>query len=143
MLVWLDWRLFLVGLATLPPAAWALVLYRRRIESRRRTLRERSADIGSFLIETLQGMRTVVTSGAERREVARFSRLNDAFIATLMGLQRMHYLAGGLPSLADRRRHARPSSSTAAGAWCEGTMTLGTLAAFMAYQAAWSRRCRR
>ena len=101
MLLWLDWRLFLVGMATLPPAApGRSCVYRRRIEVRARlTCASGARDLGSFLIETLQGMRTVVTSGAERREVARFSRLNDAFIATLMGVQRMHYLAGGLPSL--------------------------------------------
>jgi ATP-binding cassette subfamily B protein len=85
------------------------------------------------MIDTLQGMRTVVTSGAERREVARFGRLNDAFIATLMGVQRTHYLTGGLPSLLI-------GAGTAAvffyGGWrvVEGTLTLGTLAAFMAYQ---------
>ena len=62
MLVWLDWRLFLVGAGDAAAAAWALVRYRRRVESRTTALRERSADIGSFLIETLQGMRTVVTS---------------------------------------------------------------------------------
>lgn len=134
VLVWLDWRLCLVGAAALPPAAWALVVYRRRIESKTMALRERSADLGSFLIDTLQGMRTVVTAGAERREVARFSRLNDAFITTLMGVQRTHYLAGGLPSLVI-------GAGTAAvffyGGWrvVEGTLTLGTLAAFMAYQA--------
>ncbi|HEX5069707.1 MAG TPA: ABC transporter ATP-binding protein [Vicinamibacterales bacterium] len=134
VLVWLDWRLFLVGAAALPVAAWALARYRRMLEARTADLRVRSADIGSFLIDTLQGMRAVVTSAAERREVQRFSRLNDAFVATLMGLQRTHYIAGGLPSLV-------VSAGVAAvffyGGWrvVEGTMTLGTLAAFMAYQA--------
>ena len=134
VLIWLDWRLCLVGAAALPPAAWALVLYRRRLEARTMALRERSADVGSFLIDTLQGMRTVVTSGAERREVARFGRLNDAFIATMMGVQRTHYFVGGVPSLAI-------GAGTAAvffyGGWrvIDGTLTLGTLAAFMAYQA--------
>ncbi len=134
VLVWLDWRLCLVGLATLPVSIWALASYRRRLERRVTDLRERSADLGSFLIETLQAIRTVVTSSAERREVARFTRLNDAFIATLMGVQRVHYLAGGLPSLLI-------SMGTAAvffyGGWrvVQGTLTLGTLAAFMAYQA--------
>jgi ATP-binding cassette subfamily B protein len=134
VLVWLDWRLFLIGTAALPLAAWALVIYRRRLESQTAALRERSADVGSFLIETLLGMRAVVTSGAERREVARFSRLNDAFIAALMGVQRTHYLVGGLPSLI-------VGAGTAAvflyGGWrvVENTMSLGTLAAFMAYQA--------
>ena len=63
ILVWLDWRLFLAGMATLPLSAWALVRYRRRIEGATMELRQRSADLGSFLIETLAGMRTVVTSG--------------------------------------------------------------------------------
>jgi ATP-binding cassette subfamily B protein len=134
MLVWLDWRLFLVGMATLPASAWALVRYRRKLEPRTAELRERSAEIGSFLIETLQGMRAVVTSNAQRREVGRFARLNDAFIGTLMELQRVHYLAGGLPALL-------LGAGTIAvffygGARVvEGTMTMGTLAAFMAYQA--------
>jgi len=134
VLLWLDWKLFIVGLATLPLSAWALVRYRRRLEARVTDLRERSSAIGSFLIETLQANRTVVTSGAERREVSRFTQLNAAFINTLMGLQRVHYLAGGLPSLL-------LAGGTAAvffyGGFrvVEGTMTMGTLAAFMAYQA--------
>ncbi|HUR21574.1 MAG TPA: ABC transporter ATP-binding protein [Vicinamibacterales bacterium] len=134
ILVWLDWRLFVVGLTTLPLSAWALVTYRRRLDSRVTELRERSAAIGTFLIETLQANRTVVTSGAEKREVSRFSRLNAAFVETVMGLQRVHYLVGGLPSLL-------LAGGTAAvffyGGYrvVEGTMTMGTLAAFMAYQA--------
>jgi len=134
VLVWLDWRLFLVGAAALPPAAWGLHVYRRRLEPQTKELRERSADLGSFLIETLQGMRTVTTSGAGLREVSRFGRLNDAFIATLMGVQRTHYLVGSLPSL-----------FIAAGTGAvfiyggtrviDGSLTLGTLAAFLAYQA--------
>lgn len=133
LLVWLDWRLFLVGAATLPASTWALVRYRRRMETQVADLRERSADIGSFLVETLHGMRTVVTSNAQRREVDRFRRLNDGFIATLMRLQRVHYLAGGLPGTL--------VSAGAAAVFVyggfrivEGTLTLGTLAAFLAYQ---------
>ncbi|MEO6222280.1 MAG: ABC transporter ATP-binding protein, partial [Vicinamibacterales bacterium] len=34
ILVWLDWRLFAVGLTTLPLSAWALVIYRRRLDTR-------------------------------------------------------------------------------------------------------------
>ena len=134
ILIWLDWKLFLVGAAVLPPAAWALTRYRRMLEARTTEMRKRSADIGSFLIDSLQGMRTVVTSGAERREVQRFSRLNDAFVATLMGLQRTHYVAGGVPTLLVSTGVA---AVFAYGGWrvVEGTLSLGTLAAFMAYQA--------
>jgi ATP-binding cassette subfamily B protein len=134
ILVWLDWRLFLAGLATLPAAAWALVRYRRRVESRVQDVRERSAEIGSFLIETLQGVRAVVTSNAQSREVTRFTKLNDSFVAALMRLQRLHYLAGGLPTLF---LAAGTVAVFVYGGWrvVQGTMTLGTLAAFMAYQA--------
>ena len=62
MLIWLDLRLFLLTAATAPLALWALVRYRRRLEAHVTVLRERSADIGSFLIETLQGVRLVVTA---------------------------------------------------------------------------------
>lgn len=130
----LDWQLFIVGLATLPLSVWALLIYRRQLDVRVTNLRERSASIGSFLIETLQANRTVVTSGAERREVDRFSQLNRGFISSLMGLQRVHYLSGGLPSLL---LVAGSAAVFVYGGWrvVEGTMTMGTLAAFMAYQA--------
>jgi ATP-binding cassette subfamily B protein len=134
ILIWMDWRLFLAGMAPLPLAVWALMAYRRRIEGATAELRQRSADLGSFLIETLSGMRTVVTSGAATREVARFGRLNDAFIHTLMGVQRVHYLSGGLPALLIG---AATGIVFLYGGWrvVQNTMTLGTLAAFMAYQA--------
>jgi ATP-binding cassette, subfamily B, bacterial len=133
MLSWLDVRLFAVALAAVPLSLAALVVYRRALERRVRVLRERSADIGSFLIETLQGMRLIVASNAERREVARFRRLNDGFIAALMSMQRAAYLSGGFPGLL-------LSIGTAAvflyggGRVIDGTLSLGTLAAFMAYQ---------
>ena len=45
VLFWLDWQLFVVGLATLPFSMWALVLYRRQLDTRVTDLRERSASI--------------------------------------------------------------------------------------------------
>jgi ATP-binding cassette, subfamily B, bacterial len=133
MLAWLDVKLFALAVAMVPISTAALVVYRRRLESRVRALRERSADIGSFLIETLQGMRLVVASNAQQRETTRFRRLNDRFIAALMAMQRATYLSGGLPNLV-------LSFGTAAvflyggTRVIEGTLSLGTLAAFMAYQ---------
>lgn len=133
MLVWLDGTLFLLSVSLLPVGLWALVRYRRRLEGQVTTLRERSADIGSFLIETLQGMRLTVASNAERREVERFRVKNDGFIAALMSMQRLTYLAGGLPGLI-------LSGSTAlvflygGHQVIVGAISLGTFVAFMAYQ---------
>ena len=133
MMVWLDLRLFLAGIAVLPLSVWALVVYRRRLEGRVATFRERSADIGSFLIETLSAMKLVVTANAQGREVTRFRDRNQAFIDALMAMQRVTYLAGGLPGVL---------LSGGMGAvflygglrYLDGTLSMGTLVAFMAYQ---------
>ena len=133
MLAYLDLRLLLLGTAALPVSIWALVHYRRRLETRVAVLRERSADIGSFLIETLQGVRLVVAANAQEREVRRFRGRNRRFIDALMAMQWTTYLSGGLPGLV-------LSGSTAlvflygGQRVIDGTLTLGTLVAFMAYQ---------
>ena len=71
------------AMATLPLSLWALVhLPPRGSKRESRTLRQRSADIGSFLIETLQAHaagRHVERAAARGR--TRFRALNDAFIA--------------------------------------------------------------
>ena len=133
MLAYLDVWLFLLGIALLPVSVWALVRYTRKLEGRVTTLRKRSADLGSFLIETLQAVKLVVTANAQEREVGRFRLRNDRFIAALMAMQRTTYLSGGLPG-------AVLSGSTAlvflygGQRVIDGTLTLGTLVAFMAYQ---------
>ncbi len=133
MLVWLDWKLALLTAAVMPLSVWMLVRYRARLEARVADLRQRSADIGSFLIETLQASTLIVTSNAQDRERGRFARLNDRFVEALMGMQRLTYLAGGLPGLI--------VSLGASGVFLyggsrvvDGTLTLGTFAAFIAYQ---------
>ena len=129
----LDWRLFAASVAVMPVSIWALVHYRRRLEGKVKTLRERSADIGSFLIETLQGMKLVVSSNAQEREVDRFRGKNNAFIEALMSMQWLSYLSGGLPGLL-------LSAGTAVvflyggSRVIQGAITPGTLVAFMAYQ---------
>jgi ATP-binding cassette subfamily B protein len=133
MLVWLDWRLALLTAAVMPISLGALVFYRRRLEKRVAVVRQKSADIGSFLIETLQAHTLVVSSNAQTRESGRFRRLNDLFIDALMGMQRVSYLAGGLPGLI---LSLGASAVFLYGGWrvVEGTLTLGTFAAFIAYQ---------
>ena len=133
MLIYLDIQLFFAGLITLPPALFALLRYRRQLEARVRDLRERSADIGTFLIETLQGMRAVVGANAQEREVDRFRNKNDSFVDALLSMRLFTYLAGGLPGLL---------LTTGTGVVflyggylvIDGATTLGTFVAFMAYQ---------
>ena len=133
MMIWLDVRLFLAGLAVLPLSVWALVLYRRRLERRVAVFRERSADIGSFLIETLSAMRLVVTSNAQAREAGRFQDRNRSFIDALMSMQRVTYLAGGMPGVI---LSAGMGMVFLYGGFrvLDGTLSMGTLGGFMMYQ---------
>ena len=133
MMVWLDWRLALIALAPLPISLIALAFYRRRLESRVAELRQKSADIGSFLIETLQATTLIVASNAQRREQDRFRNLNAGFIDSLMKMQRVTYFAGGLPGT------VLSVGSAIAFFYgglrvIDGTLTLGTMGAFLAYQ---------
>lgn len=133
MMVWLDWQLALIALAPLPLSLIALGFYRRRLEGRVAELRQKSADIGSFLIETLQASTLVVASNAQLREQARFRSLNSAFIDALMRMQRVTYFAGGLPGT------VLSVGSAIAFFYgglrvIDGTLTLGTMGAFLAYQ---------
>ncbi len=131
MLAWLDLRLFAVSAATAPLAAWALSHYRGRL-GEVAAVRQRSADLGSFLVETLQAMRLVVTANAQQREVVRFRDRNAAFVRALMSMQWLTYLSGGLPGLI-----------LAAGTGTvfvyggvrviNGDLTIGTFVAYMAY----------
>src|SRR6266542_1987490 len=133
MLAWLDARLFIVTVALTPLSVWALVRYRSRLEAEVAVVRQRSADIGSFLIETLQAMKLVVTANAQEREVARFRARNDAFVGALMSMQWLTYLSGGLPGVI---------LSFGTGAVfvyggmrvIHGHITVGTFVAFMALQ---------
>jgi ATP-binding cassette subfamily B protein len=133
MLAWLDVRLFLVTMASAPVGLWLLARYRTKLEGEITTLRQRSADIGSFLIETLQAVKLVVTSNAQEREVARFRERNAGFVRALMSMQRLTYLSGGLPGLL-------LSGGTGLvfiyGGFrvIRGEITVGTFVAFMAYQ---------
>lgn len=133
ILVLLDSLLFATSLALLPVALWALVTYRRKLEASITVLREESAGIGTFLIDTLLAMKLVVGMNAQEREVVRFRARNDTFVRSLMAMRKLTYFAGGLPGLL-------LSLGTAAvflvGGWrvISGAITVGTLVAFMAYQ---------
>jgi len=129
----LDRVLFAVSFAILPAALWALVRYRSRLESSVSAVRDRSADVGSFLIESLLGMKVIVGFNAQRREAERFSSRNDAFIRALMAMRKLTYLSGGVPGLL---------LSVGSGAVflvgglrvIDQKISMGVLVAFIAYQ---------
>ena len=132
ILVGMDLKLFAVGVAVLPLAMWVAWFFRRLLVDKVRDLREKSADIGSFLLNTLLGHRVVTAFDAMGREGAQFSSRNDGYVAALLKMQLISYSGSGLPGLL-------LALSTAAVFWVggnqviAGTMTVGTMVAFLAY----------
>lgn len=130
----LNVRLFLLSAVALPFSLWSLQHYQRRLAVRVKSVRERGADIGSFLLETLIGFRLVATAGAERREVARFRARNQSFLDALLSMQLTAFLSGAVPG-------ALLTLSTAAlflyggRLVIEGQLSTGSLIAIMAYHA--------
>jgi ATP-binding cassette subfamily B protein len=132
IMIALSPRLFLVSVAAVPASIWALQHYQHRLATRVRAVRERSSDIGSFLIETLLGIRLVVTARAESREVERFRARNQGFLDALMRMQLTAFLSGAVPGTI-------LTLSTAAiflyggKLVIDGALTTGSLVAIMAY----------
>ena len=130
----LEPRLFLVSVALVVPAVWISHHFRERVTSKNRDVSERSADIGSFLVEAFLGMRQTVASRQEQREAARFREKNDRFVRALLDRQITNYLASGIPGVL-------LSISTLAvfllgGYWVlDGRFSMGSFVAFTAYQA--------
>jgi len=132
-MLWLDLRLTLVGVALVPLSVWALTRIRSGLARRAKRVRETSAGVGSFLIETLQAIRVVVTSNAQSRETDRFRQKNAQFVDALMSMQLWSYLAGGIPTLIWSIGHTAVFI-VGGRQVINGTLSLGTFIAFMAYQ---------
>src|SRR3984885_10773875 len=132
IMVALSPRLFLVSVAAVPASIWALQHYQHRLAARVRAVRERSSDIGSFLLETLLGIRLVVSARAESREVEKFRARNQSFLDALMRMQLTAFLSGAVPGTI-------LTLSTAAIFFyggklvIDGKLTTGALVALMSY----------
>jgi len=132
MMVWLNWRLFFVSVVFVPACLYTFLRYQRRLTALTRTLRERSADLGSLFVETILGMRVIVSLRANDHEASRFKERNDAFVRTMLDVQVASFMTGALPGTI-------LTAATAAvflyGGWLifHGAMTIGTMVAFMAY----------
>ena len=132
IMLMLNSKLFLLSILLIPVSLVALKHYRAKLASNVQQMRERSADIGSFLIETLMGMRLVVASNTQESEVVRFREKNQSFVQALLSMQLVSFFASALPGTV-------LTLSTAlvflygGKLVIDGVMTIGGLVAFMAY----------
>ena len=97
MMASINLRLFFASIVFLPISVFALRHYQARLATQTKTLRERSSDLGSFLIESLLAMRVIVATGNERREAEEFRRRNSSFLQSLLSMQMTAFLASALP----------------------------------------------
>jgi ATP-binding cassette subfamily B protein len=132
MMLYINWRLFIVSVTLLPVCLYIFYRYQLKLTSFTRQLRERAADVGSVFVETLIGIRTVITSNAGDYETERFRLRNSAFVQTLLKLQMTSFLMAGLPGTII-------TASTAlvflygGKMVIDGQLSIGSLVAYMAY----------
>ena len=128
----LNWRMFLISVATIPLLLWAMRPYQQRLRDKVQVVRQQSARIGSFLIDAVLGMRLLVTQNAQERKNREFRGHNDAFVTGLLAMQTTSFIAGALPgavlTLSVAGLFLYGGSLVIAGA-----LSLGSLMAFMAY----------
>jgi ATP-binding cassette subfamily B protein len=132
MMIWLSWKLFVVGVILIPFSVALFRLFQIRMNTLARELRERSADIGTLFVETLLGIRLVACFNSSQYELDRFRKRNDAFVSTLMRFQSTSMLGRSVPG-------SLISAATIAvfvyggQQIIAGQLSIGTLVAFMAY----------
>jgi ATP-binding cassette subfamily B protein len=128
----LSWQLALVVAAVQPLQLVIRHRARARIESTTRDVRSGAARIGSFLVETLSGVRAVQAAAAEPIERAKLAALNHGYLDSVLRQQRVVYRTGAAAHLTG---HLAAAAVFLAGGWAvlHDAMTVGTLIAFVTY----------
>ena len=95
-----SWRLALLSLVILPPAAWALVAIGRKMRRRSTEAQERMGDLSNIVQETATGARVVKAFGMERYERERFEATNERYFRAFVKLRRVSAAARPLSEYA-------------------------------------------
>jgi ATP-binding cassette subfamily B protein len=132
VLATMDWRLALVSFSVLPLIALVTQWFRRHVRESYRTVRTWIARINAFLQEHITGMSTVQLFRRERRSYDRFDEINrrhrDANVDSIF------YYAVFYPAIEVIGALASALIIWWGGGWTlQGTLTLGSLVAFLQY----------
>lgn len=132
LLLMLSWQLSLIVALLIPVEVLWMRWMRRKLEQRTRTLRERSADLSSFLVETLPAMKFIQSVGQEAREARRLHGLGDHYLGDLIRLQMSEFFTRAVPGVLTSL--SRAGVFLIGGFWViEGQWQLGALIAFSTY----------
>jgi ATP-binding cassette subfamily B protein len=132
VLIVMDWRLALVAFAVLPLIVMVTQWFRRNVRDSYRTVRTWIARINAFLQEHITGMATVQLFRRERRSFNRFDEINrlhrDANVDSIF------FYAVFYPAIEVIGALASALIIWFGGGWTmQGTLTLGSLVAFLQY----------
>ncbi|WP_432695647.1 ABC transporter ATP-binding protein [Marinobacterium sp. YM272] len=132
LLITLSWKLSLLVAVMLPLEVLWLRWMRRKVEQRTREMRERSADISSFLVETLPAIKFIQSTGQETRERQRLDGLNGNYLTQLLRLQVTEFFTHAIPGTLTSL--TRAAAFLIGGWWViQGQWQLGSLIAFSTY----------
>ena len=132
MLVTLSWKLSLLALVLIPLDVLWLRWMRRKVERDVRQLRERSADMSSFMVETLPVMKFIQSAGQQQREARRLENLGQGYMSQLLRLQVTEFFTQAVPGTLTSL--SRACAFLIGGYWVvQGTWQLGALIAFSTY----------
>jgi ATP-binding cassette subfamily B multidrug efflux pump len=132
VLIWLDWRLALVAFSVLPLIVLITQWFRSNVRESYRTVRIWIARINAFLQERITGMTTVHLFRREARDFAAFDDIDrkhrDANVQSIFFYALFYPAIEFVSALA-----AALILWVGGGSVIEGTLTLGSLVAFLLY----------
>jgi ATP-binding cassette subfamily B protein len=133
LLVWLNWKLFILCSFFIPFSVEGLRRARGPITRQAKTVRERNADFASALLESLNSIKFIKSMGTEEAEASKLAGCNQRYVDSLLRSQ-----------VLSSAGQAVPAFFLSLGALIlllygghlviNGQMTLGALVAFSAYQ---------
>jgi ATP-binding cassette subfamily B protein len=133
LLVWLNWKLFILCSFFIPFSVEGLRRCREPITRQAKTVRERNADFASALLESLNAIKFIKSMGTEEAEASKLAGCNQRYVDSLLRSQ-----------VLSSAGQAVPAFFLSLGALIlllygghlviNGQMTLGALVAFSAYQ---------
>ena len=132
LMLMLSWQLSLLLALLVPIEVLWLRWMRRKVEREVRNLRERSADVSSFLVETLPAMKFIQAAGQQNREAGRLDQLGQGYMRQLLKVQVTEFFTQAIPGTLTS--WCRACAFLVGGWWViQGTWQLGALIAFSTY----------